>query len=91
MAKISDLDWSPRDEHELVTAGQECKLKVWNTRQKERCLTEASSNGIPFSRARYAVSCRVCWAENETKPSNEARLIAKPEQNASNAIEIGIS
>jgi len=51
-SKIHGLDWSNKDQHKLVTASQDCTIRLWDYNTPRR--TEAMiKTGSPVWRARY--------------------------------------
>ncbi|KAH9507691.1 GATOR complex protein wdr59 [Bulinus truncatus] len=51
-SKIHGLDWSNVEQHKLVTASQDCTIRVWDYNNPRRCEAMINS-GNPVWRARY--------------------------------------
>ncbi|KAJ3160265.1 hypothetical protein HK101_000934 [Irineochytrium annulatum] len=52
MTKIYGIDWSPRDENEILTCGQDQTVKFWNTTDPKNCKGTIFTSS-PVWRARF--------------------------------------
>ncbi|KAK6185511.1 hypothetical protein SNE40_007729 [Patella caerulea] len=53
LSKIHGLDWSPSSQDHLVTASQDCSVRIWNWKNHQRSEGMISLKDVPVWRARY--------------------------------------